>query len=235
MTVRYRELLSSITRMTDLDSVSARKAAEATLTALVRTLDGSARSRLLDALPGRLTETFSTIYTLRDQSAAGFVGEVSRLARRPPEQARLRAQAVLSALAEQDPELVAELNLPDHLRQIFTPPESGGGVTGPAGHSAPLTEDEFRAAVARLPQWTGDRTALRRVVSLPPENLDSLATQLDHLQRTYGRKPHVRRTSDGLEVVLQTVAAGAVTALDLDLARRVDALILDVGAGIGRS
>ncbi|NUR93448.1 MAG: DUF2267 domain-containing protein [Nonomuraea sp.] len=232
--MEYRELLASIGRMTGLGAGPARAAAEATLTTLARTLDEEDRRELIDALPPELTDDFPMDHPRNDGTEEGFVRQAALLGRRPPEQARLRAQAVLAAVAEQDPELVARLHIPEQVRGLFEPPASGGGITGPKGGTAPLTDDEIASALAGLPMWTGDRTSLCRVISLPPENLRAVRRALDRLKVTYGRQPQLQDSADGLAIVVRTVSMGAVTALDVELARRVDELIEEVGAGIGR-
>ncbi|PZG21756.1 DUF2267 domain-containing protein [Nonomuraea aridisoli] len=231
--MEYREMLHAIGRMTGLEAGRARAAAEATLTALARSLDEDDRRELVDALPPELTNDFALDRPRNDGTQEGFVRQVALLGRRPPEQARIRAQAVLAALAEQDPGLVARLRIPEQVRGLFEPPGSGG-VTGPRGHSAPLTEDEIASALAALPRWSGDRNGLRWVVSLPPENLRAVRRALDRVKAETGRQPQCHETPDGLVLVVRTVAVGAVTELDVRLARRVDAMIEEIGAGIGR-
>ncbi|NRQ30295.1 DUF2267 domain-containing protein [Nonomuraea sp. NN258] len=220
--------------MTGLDSGRARAAAEATLTALARALDDDDRRVLIDALPPELTDDFPMDRPGNDGTEEGIVRQAGLLGRRPPEEARLRAQAVLAAVKEQDPELVARLHIPEQVRGLFQSPESGGGITGPTGGIAPLTDDEIVAALRTLPLWSGNRDGLRRVISLPPENLRAMRKALDGLKVTYGRQPQLHDTADGLEIIVRTASIGAVTAQDVDLARTVDGLIMDLGAGIGR-
>jgi uncharacterized protein (DUF2267 family)/pterin-4a-carbinolamine dehydratase len=232
--MEYRELLAAIGRMTGLDAGRARAAAEATLTTLARTLDEDDRRTLIDALPPELTDDFPMDRPGNDGTEEGFVRQAALLGRRPPEQARVRAQAVLAAVAEQDPELVARLHIPEQVRGLFQPPESGGGITGPKGHTAPLTPAEIESALRGLPLWSGDRTGLRRVIALPVENLRAVRRALDRLKVTHGRQPPLHDSADGLEVLVRTVSVGAVTSLDVELARRVDEVIEEIGAGIGR-
>ncbi|GAA2862893.1 DUF2267 domain-containing protein [Nonomuraea rubra] len=232
--VEYRELLRAIGRMTGLAAGPARAAAEATLTTLARTLDEADRRELIDALPPELTDDFPMDRPGNDGTEEGFVRQAALLGRRPPEQARIRAQAVLAAVAEQDPALVARLHIPEQVRGLFEPPGSGGGITGPKGHSAPLTDAEIDSALRTLPRWSGDRSGLRRTISLPQENLHAVRRALDRLKITYGRQPQLHDTADGLVLLVRTVSVGAVTSLDVELARRVDELIEEIGAGIGR-
>lgn len=234
MTVRYERLLHAVARMTGTDTGVARAAAEATLTALARSLPSADRARLLDALPPELTDDFPMGDGARYSTQREFVRAVSLLGRRPPEQARLRAQAVLAALAEQEPELVAELRVPDDLRPLFEVPAVGGGTYGPAGHAAPLTAAEVSHALDRLPEWTGDTRALRRTITMPPENLDRVLARIDLLRRNLGRGPDVRRarSGDSADLIVSTASVDAVTALDVDLAARIDEVIDDAGAGM---
>jgi hypothetical protein len=64
-----------------------------------------------------------------------------------------QAQAIPTALAEQDPELVERLGLPAELRDLVREPGAGGGVTGPTGHLATLTAEEIHGELSRLPEW----------------------------------------------------------------------------------
>ncbi|SPL93678.1 unnamed protein product [[Actinomadura] parvosata subsp. kistnae] len=114
-------------------------------------------------------------------------------------------------------------------RELLRRPGSGGGVTGPKGRGAPLTDDEVAAALRALPRWSGDRSGLRRTLLLPQENLLAIRRALDQLKITYGRQPQLHDTPDGLTLLVRTVAVSAVTSLDLELARRVDELIDEIG------
>ncbi|UBU13329.1 4a-hydroxytetrahydrobiopterin dehydratase [Nonomuraea gerenzanensis] len=116
---------------------------------------------------------------------------------------------------------------------LFERPGGGGGVTGPKRHSTPLTDAELAAALRTLPRWSGDRSGLRRAVSLPRENLHAVRGALDRLKITYGRQPQLHDRPDGLVLLVRTVSVGAVTSLDVELARRVDELIEEIGAGLG--
>ncbi|WNV76560.1 4a-hydroxytetrahydrobiopterin dehydratase [Geodermatophilus sp. DSM 44513] len=92
---------------------------------------------------------------------------------------------------------------------------------------APLTPDELSAALADLPLWSGDGGGggIRRSLELAgfPDAVAALvriafvAEQLDH-------HPDVDLRWRTLHLTLVTHSAGGVTALDVDLARRVDAL-----------
>ncbi|TDC97587.1 DUF2267 domain-containing protein [Actinomadura sp. 7K507] len=232
MAVKYQNLLESVSEKTGLDSGVARAAAEATVTVLARTLDEPDRDRFLDAMPGQLKGRLPVEGQVREGDEADFVRAVSLLAHRPPDEARLRARAVLAALAEQEPDLIAELNVPDQLRGMFAPPGVGGGVTGPTGQEAPLTPEEVDAALGALPDWSGDAGELRRTLVLPPGNLDRVLRRIDLLRDEMGRGPEVRRGADGVQLAVRTASVDAVTALDVELASRLDDVIDEAGAGM---
>ncbi|MBB3083041.1 4a-hydroxytetrahydrobiopterin dehydratase [Geodermatophilus sabuli] len=88
-----------------------------------------------------------------------------------------------------------------------------------------LSPDELTAALSGLPLWSGDGTGLHRSIELPgfPDAVAALvrigfvAEELDH-------HPDVDLRWRTLHVTLVTHSAGGVTGLDVDLARRVDAL-----------
>lgn len=233
MAVRYRELLTSVSKMTGLDAGAARAAAEATVAALARALPEDGKRRLLAELPRQLYNDFPLAHEERNWDQAEFVRMVSLLGRRPPEQARLRAQAVLTAIAEQDRELLDGLPIPEGVRALITPPDVGGAA-GPGGPPPPLTDEEVAAALHRLPDWSGDRHALRRTVVLPPENLDRVLRRVRAELGTPGRhKPKIIRHDGSAEFVLRTESVGAVTSLDVATAEAVDSIISAAGAGMG--
>lgn len=231
--IRYRDLVSAVGLRTGLDFDSARVAAEATVTALARALDDANRERLLRAVPTELHDDFALVVPEPPRDLSSFLREVSRMADRPPEQARYQAQAVLVALAEQNAPLLEELDLPPAVRELTAPPPVGGGLVGPAGHSAPLTDDELREALHDLPHWSLTEYGLCRTITLPRENLERVLKQLGTLKRNLGRGPHVGREDDqSAALVVRTDQARAVTALDVELAHRVDEAIEEAGAGM---
>jgi pterin-4a-carbinolamine dehydratase len=231
--IQYREFVIAVSRRTDLDFDHARAAAEATITALARALSWPARQLLLRVVPTELHDDFAINVPYHPQSLAGFIEQISRMVHRPADQARYEAHAVIATLAEQAPDLVGALGLPDYLRDLTAQPPTGGGVVGPNGRTAPLTDEELREALAHLPLWAGNRRALMRTIELPPENLDRVLSRLDRLRGELGRGPHIGR-EDGstATLVVRTRRVDAVTALDVDLAHRVDAAIMAAGAGM---
>ena len=89
-----------------------------------------------------------------------------------------------------------------------------------------LSPDELSAALAGLPAWSGDGDAVRRTVELPSFRdavsaivaIADVAEELDH-------HPDVDLRWRTLHLTLVTHSAGGVTDLDLQLARRIDALL----------
>ncbi|MEX5718033.1 4a-hydroxytetrahydrobiopterin dehydratase [Geodermatophilus maliterrae] len=88
-----------------------------------------------------------------------------------------------------------------------------------------LSPDELAAALSGLPLWSGDGEGIRRSVELPgfPDavaavvRIGFVAEQMDH-------HPDVDLRWRTLHLTLVTHSAGGVTELDLELARRIDAL-----------
>jgi uncharacterized protein (DUF2267 family) len=113
--------------MTGLGAGEARAAAEATITALARALDDDARKVLLDAVPTELRADFPMQRVHRPAEQTDFVRRVALLERRPPRQARNRARAVLTALVQQEPDLLDRLHLPADLRDLVRGVDDGTG------------------------------------------------------------------------------------------------------------
>ena len=89
-----------------------------------------------------------------------------------------------------------------------------------------LSDDDLAAALPGLPLWSGDGDGLRRTVELPSFRdavaaivaIADVAEEMDH-------HPDVDLRWRTLHLHLSTHSAGGVTALDLQLARRIDALL----------
>lgn len=219
--VQHRDLVTAVAEHIGVSVDDARRAAEATIATLVRTVDGSRRQQVLDAVPTLLTEQVAAAPGPA-WDEGDFVAEVSWLTGTAPEEARQRAQAVLYVLSRQEPELVGELELPGDIRDLIADPAPGGGITGPRGRTAPLTDDELAAALANLPYWTGGRRAIRRTVQLPEPNLGRLLDRVERLRDETGRAPDIERDGDTATLTVYTGSVGAVTRLDVELAHRVD-------------
>jgi pterin-4a-carbinolamine dehydratase len=126
--------------------------------------------------------------------------------------------------------------LPDYVRDLIPPPPTDGGPVGADGHSAPLTDQELHDALRRLPMWVGNSRALMRTIELPADNLDRVLWHLDRLREEIGRGPHIgREDKSTATLVVRTRRADAVTALDIELAHRIDTAIFDAGAEMSSS
>jgi hypothetical protein len=232
--VRYRDLVSDVARRTGLSFDDAKQAAEATVTVLARALGEPDRQRLLDAVPTELHDDYAVELPDRREDLRSFVGEVARIARGTPEEARYRAQAVLTALGERAPDLVASLHLPPDVWGLVEPPPIGGDGVDPAGHPIPLTDAELRTELARLRYWSGSRRAISRTVTGPPDRLDRLILALAGRKADWQRGPRFSRPApDTAIVVLKTSGPDAVTALDIDLAHRLEGTIAEALANLG--
>ena len=89
-----------------------------------------------------------------------------------------------------------------------------------------LSPDELSAALPGLPLWSGDGDGIRRTVELPTfrdavgaiVRIADVAEEMDH-------HPDVDLRWRTLHLTLVSHSAGGVTELDLELARRIDALL----------
>ena len=91
---------------------------------------------------------------------------------------------------------------------------------------APLSPDELSAALTGLGAWSGDGDGIHRTVELPSFRdavaaivaIADIAEELDH-------HPDIDLRWRTLHLTLVSHSAGGVTELDLQLARRIDALL----------
>jgi 4a-hydroxytetrahydrobiopterin dehydratase len=89
-----------------------------------------------------------------------------------------------------------------------------------------LSADEVAAALRELPLWSGDVTGLHRTVELPSFRaaveavvaLADVAEEMDH-------HPDVDLRWRTLHLTLVSHSERGVSALDVELARRIDALL----------
>lgn len=90
----------------------------------------------------------------------------------------------------------------------------------------PLPAEAVATALAELPEWTGDTNAIRRTVTMPSfadairlvNAVADVAENLDH-------HPDIDVRFNVVTFTSSTHSAGGVTDYDVELARRVDALV----------
>jgi 4a-hydroxytetrahydrobiopterin dehydratase len=89
-----------------------------------------------------------------------------------------------------------------------------------------LSPDELSAALLGLPLWSGDGEGLRRTVELPSFR-DAVAaiTAIADVAEEMDHHPDIDLRWRTLHLALVTHSAGGVTENDLQLARRIDALL----------
>jgi 4a-hydroxytetrahydrobiopterin dehydratase len=90
----------------------------------------------------------------------------------------------------------------------------------------PLTPDELVEALVDLPRWSGNVTGLRRSVELPTFR-DAVATigRIADVAEELDHHPDIDLRWRTLHLTVVTHSAGAVTPMDLRLARRIDGLL----------
>ncbi|MGC4813025.1 DUF2267 domain-containing protein [Micromonospora sp. DT228] len=229
----YHELVDEVRRRAGVDFKTAKVGTEATVLVLAFALDAAERQLLLAAVPASLHDVLPVDGIERHRDLPGFLAEVGRISGNTPEQARYQAEATIAALAAQDGDLVESLHVPDGLRDLLNPPEAGGGLVGASTATPTLDPDAIDAALDDLPYWAGDTQGLHRVVALPADNLDRVLDRLDRMRQDSGRGPSIGRPGDTAAVLtVRTSQANGVTALDVDLAHRIDDAIDEVGAGM---
>ena len=86
----------------------------------------------------------------------------------------------------------------------------------------PLTDDELSQALAELPAWSGDRRRIERTVLAPAGRTARLRERVARLSDELDHHPVVEDVPGGTRFVLWTHVRGAVTELDVALARRID-------------
>lgn len=95
-----------------------------------------------------------------------------------------------------------------------------------------LNDDEVSDRLGELNGWTGDTTEIRRSYSAPdfPAAITLVVAVADHAEQL-GHHPDLDIRWRTVHFTVSTHSAGGVTALDFELARRIDACADAVGAG----
>jgi 4a-hydroxytetrahydrobiopterin dehydratase len=89
-----------------------------------------------------------------------------------------------------------------------------------------LSPDELAAALYGLPLWSGDGDGIRRTAELPTfrDAVDAIVAIAD-VAEEMDHHPDVDLRWRTLHLMLVSHSAGGVSDLDLQLARRIDALL----------
>jgi uncharacterized protein (DUF2267 family)/pterin-4a-carbinolamine dehydratase len=233
--VRYEDVIDAVReRLGGAGVEEAREAVARAVGGLVLWLPREERPALRDVLPPPLRPAGVEDAGVAGGDAPEFVRFVAGREGREPERVRYEVQAVLSALAALEPEVIARLrrSLPDDFAELFIAP--GGGpppdLAAAAGvPPAELTDDDVRALLRRLPEWTGDRRRLIREVGPPDFLAEQLLDPLRRLEQQSNRRAVVTGQPDGsYRIEVWTHSEDQVTDLDVPFVLAVEDLIDDV-------
>jgi uncharacterized protein (DUF2267 family)/pterin-4a-carbinolamine dehydratase len=239
--IQYENFVAGVAERAGLaDTDHARDAAREVLASVALCVPPARRDRLGAELPA----TLRTAIEVPGQREPEFVEsrdivvEVSERLHQPAERARYLAQAVLSALCAADPgtgdALARELG--PRFADLFAapgdgpPPERAGSAAEP-GIPIQLSAEQVRAALAGLTNWSGGTDAISRTVALPADRHAPLLNRIHRAERAVNHRVQVAQRDDTLTFTLRTRGSGDVTNLDIELAERIDAAIVDVGSG----
>lgn len=95
----------------------------------------------------------------------------------------------------------------------------------PQRRYAPLTDDELVAALAELPRWHGDTGRITCTVT--PRDLWGVLERVADAEADLDHHTVVDLDAGTVTFAVWTHACNAVTPADLELARRIDALLSD--------
>ena len=80
-------------------------------------------------------------------------------------------------------------------------------------------------ALAELPDWSGDGSAIHRTVSVDDNARTQLLSELEALAREMNHDPDLDFPAGAVTITMSTHSKGGVTDLDVSYARRADELI----------
>jgi pterin-4a-carbinolamine dehydratase/uncharacterized protein (DUF2267 family) len=230
----HREFLEAVAERAGLDPPdAAKRPAEIVLVGVARRLDESGRKLLGATLPTQFaTPVLESVPLHGDEDKTRFLQTMASDLDVPPERARFLAQAVLSALADQDAASAEAVRsqLPEDFMDLFAAPGDGPPPVRAATAALPeptdLTAEEIATALARLPGWTGDVRALERTVALPPGGVgQEIRDRISQVEQEMNHHAVVEERPDGTVFRVWTHARGVVTDLDIELARRINEVI----------
>ena len=92
----------------------------------------------------------------------------------------------------------------------------------------PLTPDRIDTALRELDGWSGDTTALRRTIACPGfMDAIRLVQQVAEVAERMDHHPDIDVRYRDVTFTCSTHSAGGVTEYDVELARRIDALVTE--------
>jgi pterin-4a-carbinolamine dehydratase/uncharacterized protein (DUF2267 family) len=231
--VAHREFLAAVAARAGLDPPdAAKRPAGSVLVGVARRLDGPTREGLVSTLPNQLAGLVRDSAPLStDRGRTPFLQTVASELDTSPERARFLAQAVLSALADQDFPAAESVRsqLPEDFADLFEAPGEGPPPERAATAALPepteLTDEDVAAALTSLPGWTGDVRALERTVVLPDGIGQELRDRIARVEQAMNHHAVVEERPDGTVFRVWTHARGVVTDLDVELAGRISEVI----------
>ena len=84
-------------------------------------------------------------------------------------------------------------------------------------------------ALADLPEWSGDSSAIHRSVSVPDDARDQFLADLEAVAREMNHDPDLSFPDGAVTITMSTHSKGGVTDLDVTYARRADELVARLG------
>jgi 4a-hydroxytetrahydrobiopterin dehydratase len=88
-----------------------------------------------------------------------------------------------------------------------------------------LSADAVAGELTGLDGWNGDTSSISRTVTLADDQRDALVQSLQGLAREMNHDPDLDYTEGAMTITMSTHSAGGVTELDVEYARRANALI----------
>lgn len=229
----HREFLAAVADRAGLEPPdAAKRATGSVLVGVARRLDESGRGELASRLPHQLAGLVRDSAPLRGGEGKGrFLETVASELDTSAERARFLTQAVLSAVADQDPSAAESVRsqLPDEFADLFAAPGDGPpperSATAALHEPTDLTAAEVGAALRSLPGWTGDQRALERVVVFPDGIGQEIRDGIRAVEQQMNHHAVVEERPDGTALRVWTHARDVVTDLDVELARRISEVI----------
>ena len=93
-----------------------------------------------------------------------------------------------------------------------------------------LDDDELRDALDELDDWHGDRSEIRRTVTVRGSDQPALLEELERVAREMDHDPELDISGDDVMITMTTHSAGGVTSLDVEYAKRVSAMLASASA-----